>query len=101
MSVTEVARLIAALREGRLSAEDVAARFRRRSWVVARRPVPRSHAELAAQQDVGADVPGSFDEVVAAYDRGELTREQYRALADAVADAINTGAVRRRDHRER
>jgi len=44
---------------------------------------------MAAQQDVDADVPGSFDEVVAAYDRGELTREQFRTLAHAVADAIN------------
>jgi hypothetical protein len=50
---------------------------------------------MAAQQDADADVPGSFDEVVAAYDRGELTREQYRTLAHAVADAID--AVRQQD----
>jgi len=29
-----------------------------------------------------------FDEVTAAYDRGELTRPQYRALAEAVADSL-------------
>jgi regulator of protease activity HflC (stomatin/prohibitin superfamily) len=51
--------------------------------------MPRTYAEMAAQQDVEADVLGSFDEVAAAYDRGELTREQYRTLAHAVADAIN------------
>lgn len=90
MSTTEVAALIAALRAGRLSVEEVAERFRHRSWPLARRPMPRTYAEIAAQQDVDADVPGSFDEVVAAYDRGELTREQYRTLAHAVADAINT-----------
>jgi hypothetical protein len=41
-----------------------------------------------AQEDPRPDVPGSFDEVVAAYYRRELTREQYRVLADAVADSI-------------
>ncbi|HEY7324861.1 MAG TPA: hypothetical protein VH520_08540 [Streptosporangiaceae bacterium] len=89
MSTTEVAELIAAMRAGRLTVDEVAERFRRRSWAVARRPVPRSYAEMAAQQDVDADVPGSFDEVVAAYDRGELTREQYRTLARAVAEAVD------------
>lgn len=88
MSTTEVAEVLAALRAGRLSVDEVAERFRRRSWMVARRPVPRSYAEMAAQQDAEADVPGSFDEVVAAYDRGELTRDLYRTLAHAVADAI-------------
>jgi len=45
--------------------------------------------ELAerAQQDPEPDVPGSFDDVVAAYDRGELTRDQYRILAEAVAES--------------
>jgi hypothetical protein len=89
MSTSEVAELIAALQAGRLTVDEVAGRFRRRQWVAARRPVPRDYAEMAAQQDVEADVPGSFDEVVAAYDRGELTREEYRRLAHAVADAIN------------
>jgi predicted RNA-binding protein associated with RNAse of E/G family len=89
VSTSEVAELIAALRAGRLTIDEVAERFRRRRWVAARRPVPRTYAEMAAQQDVETDVPGSFDEVVAAYDRGELTREQYRRLAHAVADAIN------------
>jgi hypothetical protein len=89
MSTSEVAGLIAALRAGTLTVEEVAERFRRRSWAAARRPVPRSYAEMAAQQDVDTDVPGSFDEVVAAYDRGELTREEYRTLARAVAEAID------------
>jgi predicted RNA-binding protein associated with RNAse of E/G family len=95
MSTSEVAELVAALRAGRLTVDEVAERFRRRPWVAARRPVPRTYAEMAAQQDADADVPGSFDEVVAAYDRGELTRDQYRTLAHAVADAID--AVPRQD----
>jgi hypothetical protein len=91
MSTDEVAELVAALRAGRLTVDEVAERFRRRSWVVARRSLPRTYAEMAAQQDADADIPGSFDVVVAAYDRGELTRDQYRRLAHAVADAMNTG----------
>jgi hypothetical protein len=94
MTATEIAELLAALRAGRLSVDEVAQQFRRRSWVAARRPVPRTYAEMAAQQDADTDVPGSFDEVVAAYDRGELTREQYRTLARAVAEAINAAPPR-------
>ena len=39
-------------------------------------------------------MPGSIDDVTAAYDRGEITREQYRTLAHAVADAINAVQAR-------
>ena len=42
----------------------------------------------AALEDPEPDVPGSFDEVIAAYDRGELTRAQYRTLAEAVAESL-------------
>jgi hypothetical protein len=89
MSSTEVTDLLAALRDGSISLDEVAARFRERSWPITRRPAPATYAELAGQQDPGADVPGSFDDVTAAYDRGEITRDQYRTLAHAVADAIN------------
>ena len=47
------------------------------------------------------DVPGSVDDLVAAYDRRELTREQYRALMNAVADAKNAEARRERAADER
>ena len=40
-------------------------------------------------------MPGSMDDVTAAYDRGEISREQYRALAHAVAESINAEAERR------
>jgi hypothetical protein len=89
MSNTEVTDLLAALRTGSMSLEAVAARFRQRSWPATRRPAPTTYSEMAGQQDPDADVPGSFDEVTAAYDRGEITRDQYRLLAHAVADAIN------------
>jgi len=92
MTATEVATLIAALRAGRLSIDQVASRFSHRDWPATRRRQPETYGEMAAQQDVDVDVPGSFDEVTAAYDRGELTSEEYRVLSDAVAEA-NTATL--------
>lgn len=92
MSNAEVTALLAALRSGSMSLDEVAGLFRERSWPTTRRPVPRTYAEMAERQDPDADVPGSFDDVTAAYDRGEITREQYRVLAHAAADAINAAA---------
>lgn len=86
----EVTELIAALRNGSLSLDEVAQRFRERTWPRTRKPAPASYLEMAAAalEDPEPDVPGSFDEVTAAYDRGELTRTQYRVLAEAVADSL-------------
>jgi hypothetical protein len=90
MTTTEVTELIAALRNGSLSLDEVAQRFRERSWPRRKKPEPASYLEMAAAalEDPEPDVPGSFDEVVAAYDRGELTRAQYRTLAEAVAESL-------------
>jgi hypothetical protein len=33
-------------------------------------------------------VPGSYDDLTGAYDRGQLTAEQYDVLSGAVADSI-------------
>jgi hypothetical protein len=98
MSTTEVTSLIAALRAGTLSLDEVAKRFRQRNWTPTRPQEPMTAEERAAQRDPGADVPGSYDEVTAAYDRGELSSEQYDFLSDAVAEAINAQA--RRDSAE-
>lgn len=86
---SEVTDLITALREGSMSLDEVASRFRARAWPRRTKPVPATYLELAAaaQQDPEPYLPGSFDDVLAAYDRGELSREQYRVLADAVADS--------------
>ena len=91
MSSNDVRDLLGALRTGSLSLDDVARRFRERTWTDRGPRVTRTYLEFAAaaQQDPEPDVPGSFDEVTAAYDRGEISREQYRTLAHAVADAIN------------
>jgi len=90
MITTEVTELIAALRNGSLSLDEVTQRFRERTWPRTRKPAPKSYLEMAAEalEDPEPDIPGSFDEVTAAYDRGELTRTQYRALAEAVADSL-------------
>jgi hypothetical protein len=94
VSRTEVSDLIEAMRAGEIDLDELVRRFRTRSWAIARRPAPTSYVEMAEQQDPEPDVPGSFDEVTAAYDRGEITREQYRTLAHAVAEAINAEARR-------
>jgi hypothetical protein len=86
----EVKDLIAALRGGSLSLDEVAQRFRERVWPRTAPPRPTSYLEMAAaaNRDPEPDVPGSFDEVVGAYDRGEITHAQYRVLAQAVAESI-------------
>jgi hypothetical protein len=85
----DVKDLIAALRDGSLSLAEVAQRFRERSWTRTKPPRPTTYLELAeaANRDPEPDVPGSFDEVLAAYDRGEITEDQYWVLADAVVEA--------------
>lgn len=87
---SEVQDLIDALSSGSMTLEQVAQRFRERAWPSTRPPPPASYLELAAAalQDPEPPVPGSFDDVEAAYARGELTRDQYRVLAEAVADSI-------------
>lgn len=86
---SEVTDMIAALRDGSMSLDEVAQRFRERSWPRRRKPIPATYLEMAsaAQEDPEPYLPGSFDDVLAAYDRGEITREQYRALAEAVAES--------------
>jgi hypothetical protein len=96
MITTEVTELIAALRNGSLTLEEVAQRFRERAWPPTRKPTATSYLEMAATalEDPGPDVPGSFDEVTAAYDRGDLTRPQYRILAEAVAESLRAESQR-------
>lgn len=86
----EVTDLIEALRNGSMTLEEVAQRFRERSWPGRPTPRPTSYIELAtaAISDPEPDQPGSFSEVTTAYDRGQLNRAQYRVLAEAAAEAM-------------
>ena len=89
MTSNEVTDLLAALRDGTFSLDAVAQRFRDRSWPRTKPPAARTYLELAAraQQDPDPYVPGSFDDVAAAYHRGDITDDQYDALAQAMAES--------------
>lgn len=88
--MSEVSELIDALRNGSMNLDEVAQRFRERSWPGTRGPEPKTYLELAAAAETDPEplVPGSFDEVAAAYRRGEISRADYRVLAEAAADSI-------------
>lgn len=94
---SEVAELITALRNGTISLGEVAQRFRERSWPRTRGPGPQTYLEFAeaAQEDPEPLVSGSFDEVAAAYRRGELSRADYRLLAEAAAEGMHQEDVRK------
>jgi hypothetical protein len=86
---SEVTDLISALRDGTMTLEQVADNFRQRSWPGRKVAEPDSYLELAAaaERDPEPDTPGSFDDVTAAYDRGEISHAQYRVLANAAAES--------------
>jgi hypothetical protein len=88
MAASEVTDLITALRAGTLSLDEVAERFRHRSWPLTRRPIPTTPAEMADSLDPEPDVPGSYDDLTAAFDRKEISWAQYRTLVEAAADSI-------------
>jgi hypothetical protein len=87
---SEVTDLIAALQDGSMSLDEVAQQFRERSWPRRRKPAPATYLEMAAaaQEDPEPDVAGTFDDVDAAYERGELSDDQYDTLAKAMAEAL-------------
>jgi hypothetical protein len=88
---SEVTDLITALRNGSMSLDDVAQRFRERSWPRRRKPAAATYLEMAAaaQQDPEPDIAGSFDDVDAAYERGDLSDDEYDSLARAMAESLN------------
>ena|SRR5215472_16039071 len=85
----EIADLLNALHNGSMTLDEVAERFRHRSWPHGVDPRPSSYLEMAAAEleDPEPYIPGSYDDVVAAYDRGRLTDVQYQILVDAIAEA--------------
>ncbi|HVB41359.1 MAG TPA: hypothetical protein VNF47_01470 [Streptosporangiaceae bacterium] len=85
----EVVDLLIALNEGTISIEEVAHRFKQRTWPRHRGSEPTTYTEMAAAQleDPDTYIPGSFDDVTAAYHRGELSEQQYDVLANAMAES--------------
>jgi hypothetical protein len=86
---SEVTDLLKALRDGSMSLDEVSQRFRDRSWPRRPKHVPTTYLEMAAaaQQDPEPYMPDSFDDVTAAYHRGDLSDEQYDVLANAMAES--------------
>jgi hypothetical protein len=49
---------------------------------------------MAAEADPDPLVPGSFDEVAAAYHRGDISIDDYRTLAEAAAESMQAHGER-------
>jgi hypothetical protein len=86
---TEVSELIKSLRDGTMTLDQVAKRFRERKWPRRDRQPPATYLEMAtrAQEDPDPYIPGSFDDVSAAFHRGDISRDEYRILSEAVAES--------------
>jgi len=93
----EVTELLDALHEGSMSVDEVARQFRQRTWP--RRPAsePNSYVEMAAAEmrDPDPYVPGSYDDVAAAYHSGRLSDADYAVLIEAIADSKRADDARR------
>lgn len=87
--VNEVVELINALHDGTVTLDEVARRFRERKWPRRQKNETASYLDMAAAelQDPDPYIPGSFDDVAAAYHSKKITRDQFRVLSEAVADA--------------
>ena len=94
---SEVTELISALRNGTMPLNEVAQRFRERSWP--RRNTDKSATYLdlaaAAERDPDPYLEGSFDEVALAFHRGELSDGEYEVLAQAMADSMRQEDMRK------
>ena len=93
---SEVSELIIALSGGTMSLDEVAERFRERTWPRQKTPRPTSYLELAAaaQRDPEPDIPGSFDEVDTAYQQGKLRDHEYDVLAAAMSESLRAEDLR-------
>lgn len=85
----EITGLLDALYDGTMTVDEVARRFRERRWPRRQVAEPGSYLEMAAEelQDPQAYVPGSYDDVAAAYHRGRLSDADYTVLIEAIAES--------------
>jgi hypothetical protein len=80
--------MIDAYHAGKISLEDLTRRFCTRTWPPVSRACPPEMQEAApAVDDPEPYVPGSFDDVVLAYDLGKLSDRDYQQLAKAATSA--------------
>ncbi|MBV9795423.1 MAG: zeta toxin family protein [Actinobacteria bacterium] len=79
-----VSAMIDAYRRGQLSLDGLGLEFRARRWPAVPAVCPPALEPAAAVvDDLEPYVPGSFDDVVLAYDRGKLSDDEYEFLAEA------------------
>ncbi len=75
-----------------MSLDQVAQEFREHTWTPPQNSPTTTYEQLATAELADPDpyVPGSFDDVTAAYHQGDLTDEQYDALANAMAESVRS-----------
>jgi hypothetical protein len=85
----EIIELLDALHDGTLTLDAVAQRFREREWPRHKRQEPNSYIEMAAAElnDPAPYIPGSYDDVAAAYHAKRISQDQFRVLSEAVAES--------------
>jgi hypothetical protein len=81
-----VAAMISAYQRGQLGLEGLGLEFRVRRWPAVPSACPPGLGQArAAIDDLEPYVPGSFDDVVLAYDLGRLSDKEYEFLAESAA----------------
>ena len=81
-----VAAMISAYQRGQLGLEGLGLEFRVRRWPAVPSACPPGLSQArAAIDDLEPYVPGSFDDVVLAYDQGRLSDKEYEFLAESAA----------------
>ncbi len=88
----EVSQLLDALYDGSMKLDEVVEIFRQRSWPHREMVSGATYLEMATaeQEDPDPYIPESYDDVVAAYDRGRLTDAEYETLVNAIAASRRT-----------
>ena len=85
--MSDVTDMITAYRRGELTLDELAQRFRDRTWPPRRlSPSALPEAYKREIEDPEPIAEGSFDEVAGAYLQGEMSVEEYEVLVRAVGE---------------
>ena len=85
--MSDVTDMIAAYRRGELTLDELAQRFRDRSWPSRRLSPPTlEEAYKREVEDPDPIAEGSFDEVASAYLQGQISIQEYDVLARAAGE---------------